>query len=200
MQVFYEFLDLKFYIRQCIVENIAGLAQLVEHLICNQRVVGSSPTSGTRINTPPVRAFFFFFDGMKKYIIYSCITFLLCGCAKNYVVLNNYSLEQFNDSEVPVCVNTPKRVIQKAAPFIAIDQCGNEFEVPGKYEESERLCDVLEKQVVSYSYCLAQMPKPVHLVEMKDGDMTICYDRNNKVKLPIMYCQKDMNVIQTVSL
>lgn len=37
MQVFYEFLDLKFYIRQCIVENIAGLAQLVEHLICNHR-------------------------------------------------------------------------------------------------------------------------------------------------------------------
>ena len=26
---------------------IAGLAQLVEHLICNQRVVGSSPTTGT---------------------------------------------------------------------------------------------------------------------------------------------------------
>lgn len=25
----------------------AGLAQLVEHLICNQRVVGSSPTTGT---------------------------------------------------------------------------------------------------------------------------------------------------------
>ena len=29
--------------------HIASLAQLVEHLICNQRVVGSSPTTGTRI-------------------------------------------------------------------------------------------------------------------------------------------------------
>ena len=29
---------------------VAGLAQLVEHLICNQRVVGSSPTAGTRIS------------------------------------------------------------------------------------------------------------------------------------------------------
>ena len=26
---------------------IAGLAQLVEHLICNQRVGGSSPSTGT---------------------------------------------------------------------------------------------------------------------------------------------------------
>ncbi len=137
---------------------------------------------------------------MKKYISYCGIAFLLCGCAENYVVLNNYSLETFNDSEVPVCVNTPRRVIQIAAPFTATDQCGNQVEIPGEYEESGRLCDVMAKQVVSYSYCLAQMPKPVHLVEKKDGDMTICYDRNNKVKLPIMYCQKDMNVIQTVSL
>ena len=29
---------------------IAGLAQLVEHLICNQGVVGSSPTTGTISN------------------------------------------------------------------------------------------------------------------------------------------------------
>ena len=32
----------------CIITWHAGLAQLVEHLICNQRVVGSSPTTGTR--------------------------------------------------------------------------------------------------------------------------------------------------------
>lgn len=31
-------------------DNIAGLAQLVEHLICNQGVVGSIPTSGTAFN------------------------------------------------------------------------------------------------------------------------------------------------------
>ena len=43
---------------------IAGLAQLVEHLICNQRVVGSSPTTGTRIkNTkkPTLQSVFLFY-------------------------------------------------------------------------------------------------------------------------------------------
>ena len=30
-------------------ETIASLAQLVEHSICNQAVVGSSPTRGSRI-------------------------------------------------------------------------------------------------------------------------------------------------------
>lgn len=29
-----------------IILKVASLAQLVEHLICNQRVVGSSPTGG----------------------------------------------------------------------------------------------------------------------------------------------------------
>ena len=83
MQVFYEFLDLKFYIRQCIVENIAGLAQLVEHLICNQRVVGSSPTSGTRINTPPVRAFFYLCNTAKYFILFfEDIEIWLRGCSK----------------------------------------------------------------------------------------------------------------------
>ncbi len=38
---------------------VAGLAQLVEHLICNQRVVGSSPTAGTRISAN-FRGFFCF--------------------------------------------------------------------------------------------------------------------------------------------
>lgn len=50
MQVIYEFLHLIFCFRQCIVRHVASLAQLVEHLICNQRVVGSSPTTGTRIS------------------------------------------------------------------------------------------------------------------------------------------------------
>jgi hypothetical protein len=31
----------------------AGLAQLVEHLICNQGVTGSSPVAGTRWNALP---------------------------------------------------------------------------------------------------------------------------------------------------
>ena len=32
---------------------IAGVAQLVEQLICNQRVVGSSPISGSRTRKKP---------------------------------------------------------------------------------------------------------------------------------------------------
>ena len=36
--------------------RIAGLAQLVEHLICNQRVGGSSPSTGTTKLKPPIRA------------------------------------------------------------------------------------------------------------------------------------------------
>jgi hypothetical protein len=33
-----------------ILQSFAGLAQLVEHLICNQGVRGSSPLAGTTIN------------------------------------------------------------------------------------------------------------------------------------------------------
>lgn len=39
--------------------SIAGLAQLVEHLICNQRVGGSSPSTGTiafRLQTDTVNS------------------------------------------------------------------------------------------------------------------------------------------------
>ena len=57
MQAFYEFLHLIFVFKQCIVIPVAGLAQLVEHLICNQRVVGSSPTTGTRISAGFLRIF-----------------------------------------------------------------------------------------------------------------------------------------------
>ena len=52
MQAFCEFFNLKFVRAQCIVCHVASLAQLVEHLICNQRVVGSSPTTGTRFSPP----------------------------------------------------------------------------------------------------------------------------------------------------
>lgn len=33
-------------IRYCDYNSLIGLAQLVEHLFCSQKVVGSSPTSG----------------------------------------------------------------------------------------------------------------------------------------------------------
>ena len=37
----------------------AGLAQLVEHLICNQGVVGSSPSAGTSSKFSPLRTIFY---------------------------------------------------------------------------------------------------------------------------------------------
>ncbi len=42
--------------------SVAGLAQLVEHLICNQRVVGSSPTTGTSFKTHQTVRFLFGFS------------------------------------------------------------------------------------------------------------------------------------------
>ena len=45
------------------LKRYAILAQLVEQLICNQQVVGSSPTNGSRPKTLEIIAFqgFFFF-------------------------------------------------------------------------------------------------------------------------------------------
>ena len=36
----------------CIMRVFAGLAHLVEHLTCNQGVVGSSPATGTKYKKP----------------------------------------------------------------------------------------------------------------------------------------------------
>ena len=67
MQAFCEFFNLKFVRAQCIVCHVASLAQLVEHLICNQRVVGSSPTTGTRIKNirKPILVSVFLFYNQK---------------------------------------------------------------------------------------------------------------------------------------
>lgn len=123
---------------------------------------------------------------------------LLAGCAK-YGIINNYSLETYNGSEVPVCVNYPKRVKIVRPEYKAMGVCG-EFTAPAEYEELNGECDMLAPEAVSYSYCLAELPKPVHLVEKQEKDMTICYDRNNHVQLPISYCQKDINVIQNTNI
>ena len=40
--------------------TLAGIAQLVEHLIRNEGVVGSSPVTGTSIKKIPSRGFFIF--------------------------------------------------------------------------------------------------------------------------------------------
>lgn len=127
------------------------------------------------------------------------LALIMTGCAE-YRIVNNYSLEKYNDSEVPVCVNYPKRVKIVKPGYSATDICGNSISVPAEYEDSDRLCDIMDPEVVSYSHCLAELPKPVHLVEKQEKDMTICYDRNNKVQLPISYCQKDINVFQSTNV
>ena len=51
--------------------RIAGLAQLVEHLICNQRVGGPSPSTGTRNKTPPDWAVIFY-KNKKLFFFFGC--------------------------------------------------------------------------------------------------------------------------------
>ena len=138
-------------------------------------------------------------EKMKKN---TCLFMLLfiCGCSE-YRTLNEYKLEKYKNSEVPVCVNYRHRMklVKDNSRFVTVDACGEEHRVPDEYEEADSFCSTLEPEVVSYNHCLAELPKPVHLVEKKVGDITICYDRNNKVELPILYCQKDMINIQTVT-
>ena len=133
---------------------------------------------------------------MKKILI---VFALLSGCVE-YRVIHNYKLEKYKNSEVPVCVDYKQRLKVAEKSYVAIDACENEILIPEAYEETGRMCDILEEEVVGYSYCLASLPKPVHLVEKKKDDMTICYDRNNKVELPILYCQKDMINIQMTNV
>ena len=134
---------------------------------------------------------------MKK-ILLVLFVFVLSGCAERKII-NNYSLEKYNGTEVPVCVNRPKRAKMVRMASTKFGTCGA-YTVPAEYEELDGECDILAPEIVSYSYCLAELPKPVHLVEKQEKDMTICYDRNNKVELPISYCQKDINVFQSTNV
>jgi len=77
-------------------------------------------------------------------------------------------------------------------------------QTPGEYnsltgELVEKESFVVEKVVMnSYDHCISQLPYPLNLVEKKKDGITICYDKNNKVELPVLYCQKDHNVIVNV--
>lgn len=133
-----------------------------------------------------------------------CTVFILIGltgCAEtNYRVVHNYKLEKYQNSEIPVCVDYKQTFKITEYSWVDVDECDNEILVPEKHEPTGRACDILTKELVPYSYCLAKLPKPVVLVEKKKDDMTICYDRNNKVELPILYCQKDMISIQMTNV
>jgi len=135
---------------------------------------------------------------MKKYSLF--LACLLCGCVmEQNRTMDVYKLEKYNGSEVPVCINYQQKVKVVKEGWYDIDDCGNEIYTPATYEPIKNSCNATHAKVVSYDYCLAQLPKPVHLVEKKKDDMTICYDRNNKIELPILYCQKDNVNIQTVT-
>ena len=132
---------------------------------------------------------------MKKITL--LITVLtLFGCTKDKV---NFTLEKRDGYDMPVCVMHQYKVKVTKTEGFHIDSCGRNIKDPEEYEILTDKCNVIEPVVVSYDYCLANMPKQVHLVEKKKDDMTICYDRNNKVELPILYCQKDMINVQNVS-
>ena len=125
---------------------------------------------------------------MKKLevILFAC---LVSACAQ-YRSIEKYRLEKAPGYDVAVCIGY-SHVVRENASWMDIGGADRH-----KTEDVD-LKD-MERQVVPYSYCLERLPKQVHLVEKKEKDMTICYDRNNKVELPILYCQKDVNVSQTV--
>ena len=50
----------------------AGVAQLVEHLIRNEGVAGSSPVTGTRNKSIPKWGFFIFYKISQHYLLLSC--------------------------------------------------------------------------------------------------------------------------------
>lgn len=121
-------------------------------------------------------------------ILFSCS---LQGCMEPMQTIDVYKLEKYNGSEVPVCINYQQKVNIVKPGWYDVDSCGNEIYIPAEYEPVKNTCSVTKTRVVSYDYCLERLPMPIHLVEKKENDITICYDRNNKVELPISYCQKD---------
>ena len=126
---------------------------------------------------------------MKKLFLIS-LFFTLSGCIE-YRSINTYKLEKVKGYEIPVCVSYSQRARINTATWI---------DIGGKDRTNVEIDDNVSKDIVSYSYCLEELPKQVHLVEKKVNDMTICYDRNNKVELPILYCQKDKNIYQNISV
>ena len=122
------------------------------------------------------------------------------GCMIEPTTIDSYVLEKYNGSEIPVCIEYQQEAEIVKDGYWETDSCGNDVYVPDKYEVLKDKCSKKTARVVPYDYCLSRLPKPIFLVEKKIGEMTICYDRNNKVELPILYCQKDMINIQTTEV
>lgn len=119
---------------------------------------------------------------MKKYIV-SCTILLLCAC-QHSVIIHRYRFETIGDA------------------FVCVDNQSD-----GKYDSitdeiiEENDGKIVNKAVMdSYDECVRQLPLPVNFVEKKKDGTTVCYDKNNKIELPILYCQKDHNVSVMVNV
>ena len=136
---------------------------------------------------------------MKKIIFSMFIMIGLNACTPPFIE-NNYKLEKIDGYEMPVCVNHPQTIKEIKSPEYDFGTCGRMVMTkPAEYEILDGECDILEPEIVSYDYCLANLPKKVFLVEKTKDGIKECYDINNKVELPILYCQKDMINIQNVN-
>ena len=106
---------------------------------------------------------------------------LFLGACSHDVIYHRYRLETVDD--VYLCIDN---------------------QTPGEYnswtkELVEKDSMAVEKVVMdSYDYCIAQLPYPLNLTEKEKNGEKVCYDKNNKVELPILYCQKDHNVMVNV--
>ena len=137
---------------------------------------------------------------MKNTIFVISVATFLSGCIQPITEQNNYTLEKLDGYEVPVCVNRPVKVRQVNQAKYDVNTCGNWIMTePAQYEVLNGECDKKEPEIVPYEYCLVNMPKKVFLVERTKEGVKECYDMNNKVELPILYCQKDMISIQNVN-
>ncbi len=118
---------------------------------------------------------------MNSKLLLISFSLLLCACSHD-VTYHRYRFETVDDVYLCVDNQTP----------------GEYNSITGKLVEKDSL--VVEKVVMnSYDYCINQLPYPLNLVEKKKDGITVCYDKNNKIELPVLYCQKDQNIIVNVN-
>ena len=110
---------------------------------------------------------------MKK----SCLLICLSLCACHSVTRHECRFEMIDDM------------------FLCIDNQFLEEYNPFTEEYTQKNDDVSDKIIMdSYDCCITQLPYPVNLIEKEKDGVKVCYDKNNKIELPILYCQKDHNV------
>ena len=113
---------------------------------------------------------------MKK-ILLIILCFLVCGCRN--VTRHEYRFETIDDAFL--CVDN--QFTEEYNPFT---KEYTEIDFEGKF--------IME----TYDNCIAQLPYPPNFIEKEKEGTKICYDKNNKIELPVLYCQKDHNVMVNV--